>query len=107
MAFTGNEGEQITLQEGADYTARFRVDNPGAVKGVFFGRNHMERILAQEDCQGIRLYFAKNLDGSQTLVMVGADSAEEDLLDVIVERAISCPPRCGSVNALNGGTTLK
>ena len=106
MSFNGNEGEQITLQEGAEYTARYRADNSG-VKGVFFGRNHIEKILAQGDCKGLRFYFAKNLDGSQTLVMVGADSGEEDLLNVIVERAISCPPYCGGSNALNSNTAQK
>lgn len=108
MSFTGNEGQQVTLEEGAQYTARHRQANPGAVKGVFFGRNHIEKILAQGDCKGLRLYFAENVDGSKTLVMVGADSAENDLLNVIVEMATPCPTKCSTENPLNtGGSNLR
>lgn len=107
MSFNGNEGEQISLEEGAQYTGRYRTANPGAVTGVFFGKDHIQKILAQDDCQGLRFYFASNVDGSQTLVMVGADSTENDLLTVIVERAISCPPYCGGTNPLNSATVTK
>lgn len=101
MSFNGNEGEEVTLQEGAEYAGRYRSANPDAVKGVFFGRTHIERILTQGDCKGLRFYFAKTDAGNPTLVMVGADSAENDLLDVIIEMAKPCPDRCSTVNALN------
>lgn len=107
MSFTGNEGEQITLAEGGEYTLRYRAANPDAVNGVFFGRNHIEKILAQGDCKGLRLYFAKTEDGKATVVMVGADSAENDLLDVICERATGCPPTCGSINPLNSSSPAR
>jgi hypothetical protein len=107
MAFNGNEAVQITLEQGAEYTQRYRAENPGAIKGVFFGRSHIERILAQGDCKGLRLYFAKAEDGVQTLVMVGADSAENDILNVIVEQAQRCPPYCASANSLNSDPSLK
>ncbi|WP_430405786.1 hypothetical protein [Fluviicola sp.] len=101
MSFTGNEGEQITLQEGAEYTLRYRAANPNAVKGVFFGRDHIEAILAQSDCKGLRFYFAKNADGSPTLVIVGADSDQNDQLDLIFQKTAPCPTKCSSSNLLN------
>jgi hypothetical protein len=42
-----------------------------------------------------------NDEGVPQLVLVGADAAENDMLDVIVEVGIGCPPRCASKNALN------
>ncbi len=101
MAFDGNEGQQITLEQGGDFTARYRAANPNAIKGVFFGRNHIEKILAQGDCKGLRFYFAKGTDEIPTLVMVGADSNENDMLNVIVEFAYRCPDNCSTVNLLN------
>ena len=101
MAFDGNEGEQITLQEGAEYTGRYRVADPNGIKGVFFGRNHIEKILAQGDCKGLRMYFAKNPDGSSTLVIVGADSNQNDQLDLIFQRTVGCPIKCSTSNPLN------
>lgn len=107
MAFNGNEGQQITIQEGGVFTAEYRIANPNAIKGVFFGRTHIEKILAQADCKGLRFYFAKTQEGNPTLVMVGADSNENDLLDLIVDFAQPCPVRCSSSNLLNGGSTLR
>ena len=101
MAFNGNEGEEITLAEGAAYTLRYRSDNPEEVKGVFFGRDHIEKLLGQDDCAGLRMYFAKNADGSPTLVVVGADSNQDDILEKIYQRLVPCPDKCGGSNPLN------
>jgi hypothetical protein len=47
------------------------------------------------------MYFAKNEDGTPTLVIVGADSNQNDLLDLIFERTVPCPTKCSSSNPLN------
>lgn len=107
MAFTGNEGEQITLQAGGEYTLRYRAENPNGIKGVFFGRSHIEAILSQSDCKGLRMYFAKNADGSPTLVVVGADSNENDQLNIIFQNLLPCPARCSSSNLLNHDPKLE
>ncbi len=107
MSFTGNEGQPITLEQGGEFTAKHRASDPSGIKGVFFGRNHIEKILAQGECKGLRFYFAKGDDNNPTLVMVGADSNENDLLDLIVDFAQPCPVRCSSPNLLNGGSTLR
>lgn len=101
MSFNGNEGEKITLEQGAAYTKRHRDRNPGTTKGIFYGRNHIEAILAQPDCKGLRIYFGEETDGSRVLVLAGADSAENDLMNVVVEVGVRCPPTCGSTNVLN------
>lgn len=106
MSFTGNEGQQITLEQGGEFTAKHRAVDPNGIKGVFFGRTHIEKILAQEDCKGLRFYFAKGIDENSTLVMVGADSAENDLLDVIVDFSSPCPDKCSSSNPLNYNSKL-
>lgn len=107
MSFNGNEGQPITLEQGGEFTAAYRATNPNGIKGVFFGRDHIERILSQGDCKGLRLYFAKNTEGNPTLVMVGADSAENDQLDLILDQAMPCPTRCSSSNALNNDAEWK
>jgi hypothetical protein len=106
MSFNGNEGSQVTLAEGGEYTLRYRAANPNAVKGVFFGRNHIEAILAQSDCKGLRMYFAENEDGSPTLVVVGADSNQNDQLNLIFEQLMPCPDKCGTSNLLNYDSKL-
>ncbi|MDR0802672.1 hypothetical protein [Fluviicola sp.] len=101
MSFNGNEGKQISLEEGAEFTGKYRAANPNSVKAMFYGRKHLEAILAQPDCQGIRIYLGADTSGDKVLVLAGADSAENDLLDVIVEVGIRCPPTCSGTNPLN------
>jgi hypothetical protein len=106
MAFNGNEGAVITLEQGAELTGRYRLDHPDSIKGVFYGRSHIEALLAQNDCEGIRMYFAKEADGSQTIVLVGADANQDDLLGLVIENGTKCPVVCGVANPLNSNTKV-
>jgi len=107
MSFNGNEGSVISLSDGSVLTKRYRDNNPDSGKGVFYGRAHIEAILAQSGCKGIRMYFATEADGSQTVVLVGADSNGDDLLNVVIENGTKCPVTCGSTNVLNNETTAR
>lgn len=101
MAFNGREGGQITLQVGSDMTERYRDENPNELKGHFFGRDILLEILKQEDCMGIRMYYGIDDDGEKALVIVGADSNEDDMTGLVADLSMPCPNRCGSSNSLN------
>lgn len=102
MAFNGTEGAPITLDVAGAWTENYRTQNPTLVKGVFYGRDILEQILAQPGCQGIRFYFALDNLNKNTLVAVGADAQENDQLNgVIADVSSPCPPHCGSSNQLN------
>ena len=102
MSFTGTEGSELDIEIAASWTANHRTANPNDVKAHFFGRDIMESILAQSGCVGIRFYHALNDSGEQTLIMVGADSNGDDLVDgVIGEFSKPCPSYCSSTNSLN------
>lgn len=97
--FNGNEGSVITLAQAEDFTQNYANTVSGsAVKGIMFGKNHIEDILAQEDCVGIRSYFAIVAAGGElTQVWVGVDANEDDLENgIVLETAIPCPPICSS-----------
>jgi hypothetical protein len=101
MAFDGKEGSIISTEMAAELTGNHRQKNLGQVQGYFYGKENLEAILSQEGCMGIRIYYGMNDEGVPQLVLVGADAAENDMLDVIVEIGAGCPPRCASKNALN------
>lgn len=103
MAFNGSEASVVTLQEASEWTANFRASvSPGATIGHFFGKDVLQRILQQEGCMGIRIYYGKEDDGKNNLVLVGADASENDMEEgIIAERSVCCPPRCGKANQLN------
>lgn len=102
MAFTGNEDHDIPLATAAEWTANYRSANPGATKGHYFGKDEIDAVLNQQDCVGIRIYYALNDSGSKELVIVGVKANEDDMDGgLILDRSIKCPPTCGSSNSLN------
>lgn len=101
MAFDGTEGGQITLVEGGDMTGRYRDNNPNELKGHFFGKDILNRILSQEGCMGIRMYYAEDAKGKKELVIVGADASENDMTQLVADLSKPCPSRCGIANDLN------
>jgi hypothetical protein len=103
MSFNGSEGAFITLDEGSVMTANYRSTiQSGEVIAQFIGKDLIQDILAQNDCVGIRFYYAVDENGSKNLVCVGVDQNENDLIDgLIADRFNSCPPKCSKRNPLN------
>lgn len=102
MAFTGQEDHQIPLATAAEWTKNYRTANPSQTKGHFFGKEYIQSILAQENCVGIRIYYALDENGAKQLILVGVDANENDLYQgIIAERSFKCPPFCGVNNPLN------
>jgi hypothetical protein len=101
MAFNGREGGQITLEQGADLTGKYRDENPNQRIAHFFGKDILEEILAQSGCEGIRMYYGIDENGNKELVLVGADSKENDMTEFVVDLSNPCPPTCSKPNPLN------
>lgn len=103
MAFTGNEAEEFPLETAAEWTKNYRETiNPGDVHAHFFGKNIIQKILDQEGCMGIRIYYALDESGKKQLIIVGADAEENDIYNgVIAERSYTCPPFCATNSPLN------
>jgi hypothetical protein len=100
--FTGDEGEEIPLSTASDWTANYRAAEPGETKAFFFGQQIISNILAQEDCVGIRIYYAIDDEGAKELVMVGVDENGNDQTEgIVADRAKPCPSYCDG-----GGSTL-
>lgn len=101
MAFDGKEGAQITLQTGADMTEEYRQQNPGERKAHFYGKDILLDLLNQQDCQGIRMYYGIDNNGDKELVLVGANSDESDMTNLVVDVSTPCPNRCDTASPLN------
>lgn len=103
MSFNGNEGEFVTLNDASRWTANYRnTIQPGDVIAEFLGKEKILELLSQEGCVGIRFYYAINDSGEKILVLVGADSNENDMENgLILENGNICPPFCPKKNVLN------
>lgn len=100
MAFNGTEGGIITLAEGAAMTKQWRRTNSNG-NAVYYGKNIINQLLSQPGVVGIRFHFAIDTDGKNTLVLVGVDANENDVLSIIADRGVKCPILCGNKNGLN------
>jgi uncharacterized protein with PIN domain len=102
MSFTGNENHDIALDEATAWTANYRRQAPSSsIKAHFFGKAAIQAILDQDDCVGIRIYYALDTDSRQQLIVVGADENENDLHEgLLAERSMPCPPTCSSGSPL-------
>lgn len=97
MAFTGNEGEEFSLETAAAWTANYRSVNPNGIKGHFYGKTNLQKLLAQTNCVGLRMYYALDDDGVQQMIIVGVDANQNDLCQgIVLERGSPCPPYCDS-----------
>lgn len=102
MAFDGTEGGEIELPVAAALTKEHRDRNPTALKGHFFGKEILNKILEQEGCMGIRMYYGVDPDtNKRELVIVGANSEEDDMTDLVADLSSACPNRCSIANDLN------
>ena len=104
MAFTGEEDHGMSLEEAAKLTANFRRSvSTGTMLGGFFGKTALSDILNQAGCVGMRIYNGLLGDGKATYVLVGVNSAGEDLEDgEIAEIMFPCPLICPESSSLAG-----
>ncbi|MCJ8164525.1 hypothetical protein MKJ04_06675 [Pontibacter sp. E15-1] len=105
LNYNGSEGESISLEEAASYTANYRnqqSQDTGTVRAHFFGREILQKILDQEGCVGIRMYYGLDDAGNKQLVLIGANADGEDQEEgTVADRSKVCPPDC-VVGHLNG-----
>lgn len=103
MAFNGDEGSIVTLDEAAGWTANYRETiTTGEIIGQFVGREKLLDILNQPGCKGIRIYYGIGDDRLKNMILVGATADEDDMIEgIIVEKIKPCPPFCPKKNPLN------
>lgn len=104
MTIEENTDHSISLNEAAQMTKRYRQSVPaGSIIATGFGKNSLQSILNQEDCAGIRMYFALTEDNKISLVLTGVKDNGNDIYDgQLAEHGADCPPYCSSPNPLNG-----
>lgn len=100
---TGREGAPIDLKTAIEWTGNYRRMRPNERISHFFGRVHLQQLLEQEGCMGIRIYYANSLrlnafqrlllaisnfirkglanaEGEEHLILVGSDREGKDQL---------------------------
>jgi len=96
MEVKGNEGGPISKETAEKWINNFRSSVPkGVVTAHLFGREIIEKVLAQQGCVGVRIYYATDDNGAKQLVIYGVDNNGDGIENVIADQGIPCPPYCG------------
>lgn len=105
MAFPPERNHKVSLEAAAALTKGFRDVAPaGAPRASLFPREVFERLLAQPQCAGIRIYYGRNDRREHELLLVGVNEVGDDMTTgELFDFGIPCPPYCGGDNTLNGG----
>jgi len=83
--FNGSEGEPIDLKTTREWTANYRREFPDETKAHFFGFEILQKILKQDRCMGIRIYYALNEKGEKQLILTGATADGNNQLPATLE----------------------
>lgn len=98
----GTEGENIPLADAIQMTSAFRAANPRAIKAFYIGRDIMNELLKQENCVGMRIYNALDVDNQAQVVIVGVTADNVDLYEGIrADKTKPCPTLCDNNSPLN------
>ncbi|MBN1397298.1 MAG: hypothetical protein JXA06_04620 [Bacteroidetes bacterium] len=94
--FPGADKHEIT-REQADKLIQNNKKDPQIpkIEAGAFKRGILDKILAQRNCDGIRIYYAQTEDSLSTFVLVGIDTSGADLKKgVYADYILPCPPFC-------------
>jgi hypothetical protein len=102
MGLDPNTGSIISKTRAKDLIKDFEAKFPNEIIGSFIGSNHINAVLAQKDCIGIRIYNGYDVKNEKiSLIIVGVGKDEKELLDdgMIYDEMFTCPTNC-STNGL-------
>lgn len=74
-----NIGEEIGFELGKSMVKEFQIQNPHEIHHYTIGKNILNQILSQPNCEGIRYYMAYNENGERTMVYVGINAEGESI----------------------------
>jgi hypothetical protein len=118
----------INLPQAIEMTTRYRAKKEEILNPEYRGKNTLllaetfdraafDKLLSEEGCTSIRIYFGMNVDMQVRAIFVGVNDRNEDLLpkestltatastddgNTIVEEGAPCPTICPTSSSLNG-----
>ena len=95
--YAGYKNQSISFQEakGLLKTSE-RIAASDAVIAQYFGKDLVDKILAQPGCVSVRMYYGKHANGKSGVIIIGVDKYGKDMVSgVLALPTMICPPLCG------------
>ena len=113
MSFTGKEGGPITRETAKAWINNYqesesaREPEKTVIKAHFFGKEKILKLLSEEKCVGIRIYYGMDENKTKQILLTGVTSDMNDILPddmnsasedgpMILEFSEPCPPYCAT-----------
>ena len=95
--FAGYKNQSISFQEAKGLIKTYeRIAASDAVIAQYFGKDIVDKILAQPGCVGVRMYYGKHANGKPGVIIIGVDKYGKDTVSgVLAMPTMYCPPLCG------------
>jgi hypothetical protein len=104
---TGWETDSITFENARSHINNFSSSHPKGIVAHFFGMEILGQLLSQNNCIGIRCYYALDEKGVQQLLLIGVTGTganilrthnpmarESDGAGIIADVSSPCPALC-------------
>ena len=96
VSFAGHKSQSISFKEaqGLINTSK-RITASNAVVAQYFGKDIVDKILAQPGCVGVRMYYGKHANGKSGVLIIGVDKYGKDMVSgILAMPTMCCPPYC-------------
>ncbi len=96
----GYNRTSISFRNAAELIKNYvRINATDAVIAQYFGKELVEKILAQPGCVGVRMYSGKQTNGKLGLIILGVDKYGKDMVTgVLAYPSAVCPPYCDGLH---------
>lgn len=95
MSWLKKGGSFIQSVAADDMIARYQKSNPDKIRAVYFDKDALTKLLSADKAAGLSIYFARNEDGTDTVVLKAVDE-EGNIIKTVepLEVGNPCPPYC-------------
>jgi len=93
IKFSGHKNQMMTLQDAASLTKIYRINTESnAMLVSYFGKDAVEKALAQPGCVQVHAYYGKNQESKSGFLIFGADKKGYETIAMFVPTCTGCPP---------------
>jgi ABC-type dipeptide/oligopeptide/nickel transport system permease subunit len=96
VSFASHKNQSISFQEAKGLLKTYeRIAASDAVIAQYFGKELVDKILAQPGCVGVRIYYGRHANKKQGVLLIGMDKYGKDMVSgVLAMPTCICPPLC-------------
>jgi len=92
----GYKNQSISFQDAKGSLKTYeRIAASDAVIAQYFGKELVDKTLAQPGCVGVRMYYGKHTNGKPGVLIIGVDKYGKDMVSgILAMPTMCCPPYC-------------